>query len=46
MFSALAENHGELNNKLDLFIAMAPIVKMFNTESTLLRDFSVHWRGL
>jgi len=29
MFSALAENHGSMNDKIDMFIAMAPIVNMF-----------------
>lgn len=32
MFSALAENHGEMNYKIDQFIAMAPIVNMYCAE--------------
>ena len=46
MFSALAENHGSINDKIDLFIAMAPIVDLYNTQSGLLRDFSEQWRAL
>lgn len=30
MFSALAENHGDINNKIDTYIALAPVVNMYH----------------
>jgi hypothetical protein len=37
MFSALAENHGSLNDKLNLFIAIAPITNLYYMKGMLSR---------
>jgi len=40
MFSALAEGHGNIHEKINVFIAMAPIVYMENTNDSFLKDVS------
>jgi hypothetical protein len=46
MYSALAENHGNLQSKLNLFVALAPIVNLHNTTNSLFMSLSAHWSGL
>ena len=36
MFTALAENHGNLRSKINLFVAMAPVVRLDNTTNEIL----------
>ena len=38
MFSALAENKGNLNKKINLFIAMSPVVILTNSSNDFLRE--------
>ena len=38
MFSALAENSGDLRDKIDLFIAMSPVVTLSNTQNGFLNE--------
>ena len=37
MFAALAENHGNLQNQINLFIALAPVVKFVNTKDSFIK---------
>jgi hypothetical protein len=36
MFSALAYNHGDLKEKLNLFVALAPIVNLANSPNGMI----------
>ena len=40
MFSALAEGHGNLKDKVNMFVALAPVVYMGNAEDDLLNKVS------
>jgi len=40
MFSALAEGHGNLKDKVNMFVALAPVVYMGNSQDGLLRKVS------
>jgi len=46
MFSALSENHGSMNDKIDTFVAMAPIVNLFHQQGGIQRDVSTQWRKI
>jgi len=46
MFSALAFNHGDLNSKLDLFIACAPIINLRNSPNTMMQEAAAIWKPL
>jgi len=46
MYSALSENHGNIRDKINVFIACAPIIILNSTTSELLRDASEHWKSL
>lgn len=46
MYSALAENYGGLRDKLNLFVALAPIVNLHDTTNSMLLSASAHWQGL
>ena len=46
MYSALAENYGGLRDKLNLFIALAPIVNLHSSTNELLVEASKHWYGV
>jgi hypothetical protein len=37
MFSALAKNHGDLRNKIDLFVALAPVTNLGATNNVFLK---------
>ena len=40
MFSALAEGHGNMQDKINMFIAMAPIVYLGHTKDDFLKKVS------
>ena len=40
MFSALAENHGSLRSKLNIFVSMAPIVRLKETQDDFLKSLA------
>jgi hypothetical protein len=40
MFSALASKHGDLNSKINLFIAMAPAVRLDHVAEPYLKIIS------
>ena len=44
MFSALSENHGDLNKKLNAFIALAPIVNLNNATMGLFVSLGYEWK--
>jgi hypothetical protein len=46
MFSALAYNHGELKDKLNLFVALAPIINLRNSPNTMIQSAADYWRTL
>lgn len=46
MFSALAYNHGDLKDKLNLFVALAPIINLANSPNQLMQSAADHWRLL
>jgi hypothetical protein len=46
MFSALAMNHGNLQNKLNSFIAFAPIAQLKYTSLSMLTDAAKLWKQL
>jgi len=46
MFSALAYNHGDLKDKLNIFIALAPIINLANSPNGLMQSAANHWRLL
>jgi hypothetical protein len=37
MFSALASNHGDLNSKINIFVALAPVVRLDNVAESYLK---------
>ena len=37
MFSALAQNHGDLKSKINLFVAFAPAVRLDNVSEPYLK---------
>jgi len=37
MFTALAENFGDLNNKLNLFVALAPVTYLQDSTDAMMR---------
>lgn len=46
MFSALAYNHGDLKSKLNLFVALAPIINLANSPNGLIQTAANYWRIL
>lgn len=46
MFSALANNHGQMNDKINFFIALAPIANLQRTPIQGLQDVSKKWQTL
>jgi hypothetical protein len=46
MFSALAYNHGELKDKLNIFVALAPIVNLENSPNTMIQSAANYWKLL
>ena len=46
MFSALSHNHGNLQNKINLFIALAPVIEMNNTTDPLYVNGASVWKIL
>jgi len=46
MYSALSENTGNIRNKINLFIACAPIIILNDTTNGALREASEHWRSI
>lgn len=43
MFSALSFNHGDLQNKLDVFIACAPIINLTHSTNGMMLDIKDRW---
>jgi len=46
MFSALSFNHGNLRDKIDLFIACAPIIILRNSPNTMMQSAAAHWKSV
>jgi len=46
MYSALTENHGDLQDKLNIFVALAPVVNLHNSPNSMLVNASKLWRQL
>ena len=46
MFSALSFNHGHLQDKLNLFIALAPVIEMNNASNSLYKLAAGLWKVL
>ena len=46
MFSALAYNHGDLQDKINLYIALAPIAEMNHMTDTLMTTSASFWQLL
>ena len=46
MFSALSYNFGDLQDKLNYFAALAPIVNLRNSPNTLMQAGASNWWGL
>ena len=46
MFSALAENHGDLQDKLNLFVALAPAASMKYCENSMIKFSADSWTTL
>jgi len=46
MFSALSFNHGNLNDKLDVFVACAPIINLRNSPNTMMQEAAKIWKQL
>ena len=40
MFTALAEGFGNINDKLNLYVALAPITRLFGSKSPFLQSLS------
>lgn len=40
MFTALAENFGDVQNKVNLFIALSPVAYLSHTENEFLKDLA------
>ena len=40
MFAALGQNHGDMKNKINLFIALAPVAYLGNTKLDILKTLS------
>lgn len=40
MFAALSKNHGNIRDKLDLFVALAPVTNLGATNDLFLRTVS------
>lgn len=45
MFTALSYNWGNLNEKVNIFMAAAPITKLENSLDSFLRDISTFGEG-
>ena len=46
MFSALAMNHGDLQAKVNIFIALAPVANLKHTPNEMLKTAASQWRSL
>jgi len=46
MFSALSYNFGNLQDKISIFCALAPVVNLKNSPNSMLVDASKAWRQL
>ena len=46
MFSALSFNHGDLQDKLNIFIALAPIVQLKDSSDNMMQKASYIWPSL
>jgi hypothetical protein len=46
MFSALSANHGDLQDKLNLFIALAPIINVANSPNSVMQNAASQWHLL
>ena len=40
MFAALAEGFGDLENKVNIYVAMAPVLYIAKTQDNFLKDLS------
>lgn len=46
MFSALTENHGDIRDKLHIFVALAPVVHPIKTKFTQVKELAGFWNPL
>ena len=46
MFSALSEGHGDLKNKINLFVALCPIVNLGFSNDTMMTEAAAHFKML
>ena len=46
MFSALSFNHGDMQDKLNVFIALAPIVQLKDSPNSMMQTASKIWHSL
>lgn len=46
MFTALSYNFGELQDKLNLFVALAPIINLANSPNSMMQTAANYWRLL
>jgi len=46
MFSALSENQGGLKDKIDIFVACAPVITMNNSPNTMFDTLANVWKPL
>ena len=44
MFAALAANYGEIQSKLDIFVALAPVAEMGNITYSLIESMAQNWK--
>ena len=43
MFAALTEDHGDLREKVNTFVALAPVVYLNNIGVGFINDFATHF---
>jgi hypothetical protein len=46
MFAALAEGHGNLKDKINLFIALAPVANLGWSPNKMLKSMSKFYKGV
>jgi len=44
MFAALAANYGDLQSKLDIFVALAPVALMGNVSESFVESCAQNWK--
>jgi len=46
MYAALSENYGNISQKLNLFLAFAPIVNLSGTTNSMMQAACAHNKGI